>query len=761
MSKIKTPITILSMLILCCLSALLTYFILLASNVIVTDKPDVTVEISDASKIYDGNPLNVAEYEVDDEYLDKSHHVLVTFNNSITNVGTTEISANVDILDEKNNVVTDKYDLNVKVGKFEVLPKTMTISLNSVEKEYDGKPLTECDYEIVEGELALGHILVPYYKNEITEIGNTDAKVEAFVYDLNGSDVTANYQIKIEDNDAQLIVKKVNLKIIPQDLSFEYSGVALSKDLFKFETIGLLPDHEFVLTSAFQPSKYAFANNTLINLSESEYDIIDKEERSVKDFYNIVVVPKGIATVFPCQTVVNLDYTTTYTGKEATLDPSDLFISLKGNDKVASAKFSSKFVDVCQSQLAKVDLVIVNQNGENVTSYYNFEYNTRLTIKPITATVKYNKVYQYSGKAATLDTNLLKVEGLASGHTHTASGFKNEYIYVSDSTNNAEIKLVVKDNKGTDVTKNYQFEYDSKVKIIPYETTIEYSDTGLSYDGKIYSFNLEKIVKNKNNLKESDKIESGYICSTIKDAGTYGDEINFVVKIVDKAGNDVTENYSYSTKFKVEIKKRSTKVSYEDKRIYNGNYVTEIDLSKVAFSNNTLVTNDKLVSAEIKNKRLIKKADAYQGVELSLKIVDSYGNDVTKNYEFDFKNCKVTINPLKILILSSTVYINFSVPEDYDSDVSTINYQLKFNDISISGIPSGVTVKMTKSLTTIVNATDGYGTNQFLLTNVKNVLEFYDVDGEKILVGPYSSINVELESNGKILVVVTKAVITN
>ena len=156
MSRIKTPITILSMLILCCLSALLTYFILLASNVIMVDKPDVTVEILNESKVYDGNPLSTASYDVIDEYLDKSHHVSVTFNNSITNVGTTLISANVDILDEKNNVVTDKYDLTVKVGTFEVLPKNITISLNSVEKEYDGTPLNECDYEIVEGELVLG-----------------------------------------------------------------------------------------------------------------------------------------------------------------------------------------------------------------------------------------------------------------------------------------------------------------------------------------------------------------------------------------------------------------------------------------------------------------------------------------------------------------------------------------------------------------------------------------------------------------------------
>ena len=97
MSKIKTPITILSMLILCCLSALLTYFILLASTVISVDKPDVTVEILNESKVYDGNPLNQARYDVMDEYLDDSHRVSVTFNNSITNVGTTVISANVDI----------------------------------------------------------------------------------------------------------------------------------------------------------------------------------------------------------------------------------------------------------------------------------------------------------------------------------------------------------------------------------------------------------------------------------------------------------------------------------------------------------------------------------------------------------------------------------------------------------------------------------------------------------------------------------------
>ena len=45
--------------------------------------------------------------------------------------------------------------------------EVLTFNVVDVEKEYDGKPLNECDYEITKGSLALGHLMVPYYKNEI------------------------------------------------------------------------------------------------------------------------------------------------------------------------------------------------------------------------------------------------------------------------------------------------------------------------------------------------------------------------------------------------------------------------------------------------------------------------------------------------------------------------------------------------------------------------------------------------------------------
>jgi len=76
------------------------------------------------------------------------------------------------------------------------IPKTIIkIQSYSADKVYDGNPLMNSSYKIVEGSLKKGHEIEVIVFGSQTEVGVSDNHFSVLIVDENGKKVTSEYQI--------------------------------------------------------------------------------------------------------------------------------------------------------------------------------------------------------------------------------------------------------------------------------------------------------------------------------------------------------------------------------------------------------------------------------------------------------------------------------------------------------------------------------------------------------------------------------------
>jgi hypothetical protein len=71
----------------------------------------------------------------------------------------------------------------------------ITIESYSADKVYDGKPLMNSSYKIVDGSLKRGHEIEVIVFGSQTEIGESDNHFSVLIIDEDGKKVTSEYQI--------------------------------------------------------------------------------------------------------------------------------------------------------------------------------------------------------------------------------------------------------------------------------------------------------------------------------------------------------------------------------------------------------------------------------------------------------------------------------------------------------------------------------------------------------------------------------------
>ena len=151
-------------------------------------------------KDYDGTPL---EYTNEDCFVFAPDGITVEYElkGTITEPGSVdgEIS-NVVVKDANGNDVTDLYYIDVIKGSLTIDKVNIEVTANSVEKKYDGTPLTSDECWISFGSLIEGHSLVTEVVGKIVDIGTEKNKISSVkVIDENGNDVTKYYEIKKVD----------------------------------------------------------------------------------------------------------------------------------------------------------------------------------------------------------------------------------------------------------------------------------------------------------------------------------------------------------------------------------------------------------------------------------------------------------------------------------------------------------------------------------------------------------------------------------
>lgn len=209
---------------------------------ITVDPRNVTIYTDTVTKVYDGTPIEKPEYSFKKGSLAEGDELQIHFRAMPTNAGTYSATPdNYAILNADDEDVTNRYNIRFVYGVITIEPRKLTFSTGSAEKVYDGKPLTDPEWELVSGTLVDGHVLTAEAIGKRTVAGTGDNTLDVTIVDEKGRYVADNYEI---------IVKYGTLTITPITLKFEtdsaekvYDGQPLQAPGYKFVSGELLPGH--------------------------------------------------------------------------------------------------------------------------------------------------------------------------------------------------------------------------------------------------------------------------------------------------------------------------------------------------------------------------------------------------------------------------------------------------------------------------------------------------------------------------------------
>lgn len=214
----------------------------------------LTITAKDGTWTYDGKAHTCTDYDVSG-LVDGDTIASVTFTatSTITDAGTqkNEIT-NVVIKDSSGNIVdSGKYKITRVAGTLTVKKFPLTIKAESASKTYDGKPLE--NKNVTAGKLAsTDHKLSVSYTvynskgnkvNSPTEVGTYTKKITDYKIMSGNTDVTKNYDIKLEDG--TLTIKSSNGSTTPK--TGDESNLGLWIGLLAFSAVVVLAVVVFIV----------------------------------------------------------------------------------------------------------------------------------------------------------------------------------------------------------------------------------------------------------------------------------------------------------------------------------------------------------------------------------------------------------------------------------------------------------------------------------------------------------------------------------
>ena len=461
-------------------------------------KQELIFNLKGETKEYDGIPLELSSISLDDpNSLPKDYSYSFNCSDTITNVGTIYPNPSIIIYDNQGNNVTGYYDCIIQDngGGLTVTPKPLDIEYNSATKTYDGTPLKETTYKLVnDTSLVSGQNISVNYKSEANTVedGKVKIKAEANVFDLNGINVTNNYRISDNlsgSNCPTFSISGYKVTIRTNDATKTYDGKVLSNK--KVTEQGLREDDEIVVLNSTEIIDVS-QSGTINTITKEDIDIINVNGESVKDMYEIEFRNEGILTINPY--VITLSIVkdepiarVSYNGEPQSFAVTDDYIeslgllteedlAVLGNSYLAG-EGSAEYVDAGKYP---VKLSIKLQNGDEDKNFQlspgykdklYFEITpsiVNITLNPIIAVFD-NKEHKYKAS----DQSCWSYEGFIKiGHM-----LNFEYDSTAKRTlvgeTIVEASATITDISGQDVSKNYNVVITrGLIKVTPRDVTV-------------------------------------------------------------------------------------------------------------------------------------------------------------------------------------------------------------------------------------------------------------------------------------------------
>ena len=513
------------------------------------EKRNVTLTSATDSKKYDGDPLTNDEVTVGGDGFATDEGATYTVTGSQTVVGS---SANSFTYELNAGTKADNYNITKTEGTLTVTDREEAYEITVVAKsdtaKYDGEEKSVSGFVTttfeVEGNTYTVEGLTAGATGTDADEYTAEVTGTAIVKDEDGNDVTAQFTVTTQDG--KLTIEKRNVTLTSATDSKKYDGDPLTNDEVTVGGDGFATDEgatytvtgsQTVVGSSANSFTYELnagtkADNYNITKTEGTLTVTDREEA-----YEITVVAKSDTAKYDGEEKsVSGFVTTTFKVEGNTYTVEGLTASATGTD---AGEYPAEVTG---------DAVVKDANDNDVTAQFAVKtQDGTLTITPRSVTLTSATAQkEYDGTALTNDEVTVSGDGFVEGEG-AAYEVTGSQLIAGNSDNVFTYEL----NEGTKA-ENYKIDVvygkltvtDREAK---YEITVVANSGTAKYDGEAKSVSgfetLEFVVNG-----QTYTVEGLSAVANGTEAGEYTAQVTGTAIVKDAAGNDVTKQFTVSTK---------------------------------------------------------------------------------------------------------------------------------------------------------------------------------------------------------------------
>ena len=628
----------------------------------------ISVKSSSGTKVYDGRPLENA-----------TQMTLVSGNLIAGHVlgGAVKPDYITDVGEYKNDRVTPKvysatgqdvtgnYMITLNPGKYFINPAPLHIEAPLVQGEYSGKPYNgTCDATSSAQGLASGQKVELSVVSDGVELGVHPMSVKGCkVLDARGRDVTGNYEVTYENGEIEIIPRKIT--VITGSSTVEYDEVPAVNHEIRVSGSGLVEGHE--IRAAFTYPDGIDEIAAAVPNSLESVRVVDQNGKDVTAYYTVTVNP-GMLRVAPIDITITTGSQTkeVYDGQPIAANYCKVTDGklLSGHKLHVEYRYADGIADVGRWKNELSSIRILDADGKDVTYMYACTVDAGvLEIKSpyVLPLQSFDAEKVYDGTVLTNEEYELHGELLTG---HEVQGVKPVTIdLVGEKAN--KLALIIVDQNGRDVSKNYEFIYEEgmmgtlRVTHRPMTVTVP-AHIVLTYNGTV-KISVPQDQLTCENLVAGQKVTLPVAIESPGIGEKYGCELGDL-RIYDARGRDVTHCY-YLT---VEGEWQRVTVEPAELRLYlperyGKEYDGEgVDVTAAGYRPMGLVTGH---TVEYEATSADAVPGSYTLEFLGWVIYDQHGNDVTENYIVTADRCTVTVNRLYVSLVSESASRHYNGQE--------------------------------------------------------------------------------------------------
>ena len=368
-------------------------------------KRNLSVQIEDISKIYDGTPLSGGTHHLTSGSLLEGDALSFTFTDSQTNAGVAENLPSAKVFNANGEDVTAFYRLEIKAGKLIVEKRPVSVTTGSKTEIYSANAVECPEFTVDPLQAPLAdHTIVMDSCAKPIHAGAHKNIMEFHVVDVNGVDQTANYALNVIAGTIEILPRPIT--VTTGNLIYLYDGSPkLSTERYTLSG-SLISGHRHQFAENFSFENAGVYENKLL------IEILDAAGENVTENYEITYA-YGTLTIEKVRiTVITPSLSVTYDGTPWKFSKSAVI----GGDGWNEDKYKVQAIDAPSIQrVGTIEncytvKVLETEGDKDVTENFEitYQYGT-LTMTPRPLTIQTgSETWTYDGESHTCTSYVLK-----------------------------------------------------------------------------------------------------------------------------------------------------------------------------------------------------------------------------------------------------------------------------------------------------------------------------------------------------------------